>query len=148
MTHSMTGGPVRTWLYVSEAQLAPDQANSMVGDIVHVSRLRNSSLGVTGALVFSGTRFAQLLEGGEEEIGQLRASIRLDRRHRSVTTVQEGWRSSRLFSDWSLVYSGPSRYVGRILEKVDLTGQLSPDGAAADLLKLFAEFSSSQLSRV
>jgi hypothetical protein len=129
------------WVYVSQATFAKEQAYDIVSEIVDFSRPRNASLGVTGALVFNGTRFSQLLEGGEAEVLELQRSIRRDLRHDQITTVQMGTGEKRLFGSWSLVYSGPSRFLGRILDNIELNRNLQARSPRRELLELFSEFS-------
>ena len=106
-----------------------------VGEIVAVSRSRNASLGVTGALFHSGARFAQRIEGPPAAIEDLRLSILADPRHDSITVLEHGPCAARLFADWSLAYSGQSRFFAGILEAVAIDGA-APDQTAVDAVAL------------
>lgn len=108
------------WIYVSRATFACADRNDIAADIANLSRARNASLEVTGALVFSGERFAQLLEGSEAGVSTLKASILRDPRHADITTIATETDTTRMFEDWSLLYSASSRYLGRILDTVVL----------------------------
>jgi hypothetical protein len=113
------------WLYVSRCRLPSAWAPKAIRDIVAISRARNSGLNVTGALLFTGSRFAQYLEGAQEAIEQLQASIRRDPRHHAVSTVDENEAATRRFGDWSLAYAGPSLFVADKVETVlDNAGEL------------------------
>ncbi|MEO5698467.1 MAG: BLUF domain-containing protein [Burkholderiaceae bacterium] len=88
-------------LYLSE--LAPDRSAGVVKDIFSLSRRRNPSYGITGALLFDGGRFCQLLEGPEKQVQRLMQCIREDERHVHVEVLGEhrklderrlnGWRA-------------------------------------------------------
>lgn len=99
-------------LYVSEAVPAAGGGDP-VGEIVAASRERNAALGITGALIFTGGHFAQVLEGSPEAVEELMANIRCDPRHRNVRTVEMVNVPERRFPGWSLAYSGHSSFVDR-----------------------------------
>jgi Sensors of blue-light using FAD len=75
-------------LYVSH--LAPGADFAVVKGIVDVARLRNPAHGITGALLFDGERFCQLIEGAEHEVGALMQSIGRDPRHTNVRVLFSG----------------------------------------------------------
>jgi hypothetical protein len=100
-------------IYVSRSLLNfPDEA-AEVDRIVGVSVARNEGLSVTGALIFTGKRFAQVLEGPESSLDELMNSIRRDPRHTDLTVVQQTPVAERRFAGWSMAYSGASTYVNR-----------------------------------
>jgi len=74
--------------YVS--QLQPDSDIGVVKDIVAVSRRANPTRGITGALVFDGEHFGQLLEGHEADVVALMRRIAADPRHRRLTILFSG----------------------------------------------------------
>lgn len=102
-------------LYVSTRCHGADDGATHVQDIVAISRPRNASLDVTGALVATPGSFAQILEGPETHLAELMASIRRDQRHRDIRLVDLGGRSKRDFAGWSLAYSGESSRVSRAI---------------------------------
>lgn len=69
-------------LYIS--RLGPGCNFSVVREIVELARRTNPALGITGALLFDGERFCQLLEGGEPEVQTLMRRIEADPRHTRV----------------------------------------------------------------
>ncbi|MBZ9649241.1 BLUF domain-containing protein [Sphingobium sp. 3R8] len=133
----------KTWLYISVPEL-PDDAHAVALDaIVGVSRIRNANLNVTGALIFSGSRFAQLIEGPVDSVAILREAIERDVRHRSVTTIEASAANGRLFEGWSLAYCGHSTFVDRELRRIsDQHGQ-DAAGASRNLKLVLTEFSRS-----
>ena len=133
---------IRCLLYVSESCLSwPDDAHE-VDDIVASARPRNEQLGLTGALIYTRTHFAQVLEGEAEAIAAKMASIRTDSRHRNLCVVADEPIEARHFPDWTMAYSGPSFYVDRQIRPL-LTDAADPARrrrAAAGLLAFIREF--------
>jgi len=105
-------------LYVSTSRLPQAEADDIVASIIDVARRRNSREGITGALLFTGSSFAQVLEGKAEAITALMADIRRDRGHHEIEIVQQGRVSSPQFARWSMAYCGRSTYVRQLVEAV------------------------------
>ena len=105
--------PVTSLLYVSRSLLHLPRDEHELEAIVNVALDRNAKLLVTGALVFTGKRFAQVLEGSAGAVDELMTSICRDRRHTDVDVVQVVELEKRRFPDWSMAYCGPSTYVDR-----------------------------------
>lgn len=133
----------KTWLYISVSALPADAYAMVLDAIVEVSRRRNADLGVTGALLFSGSRFAQLIEGPADSVAILRAAIERDVRHRNVTTIEAGAVDDRLFEGWSLAYSGQSTFVDRELRWIGEQHVQDAPGASRNLKLVLTEFSRS-----
>lgn len=131
---------VFSWIYVSQSLLTPAQVDTVIPDIVAVSRKRNAGLAVTGALVLAGERFAQLLEGERAAVEELQASIRGDVRHAQVTDIEERFRKDRWFGNWSLQYVGRSNFFSRLLSAIELGADRQNPLAAADVQQLFAGY--------
>ena len=96
--------------YVSEAVLADDcDPAEQIDSILRRSRWWNESVGITGALFFNRTLFAQVLEGPHREVERLFQQIRSDPRHREVIRID--WRQieSRQFAQWSMAFVGSDR---------------------------------------
>ncbi|MEO1968412.1 MAG: BLUF domain-containing protein [Sphingomonadaceae bacterium] len=129
------------WVYVSEAMFSIQEAQRVIQDIIELSVSRNASLGITGALIFTGNRFSQLLEGPKAAVVDLKASILADRRHAKVTTLPLALGPDRMFQAWSLAYYGPSRFLGRLLEGVQLQQQQHSKAVCMDIARMFMEFS-------
>lgn len=137
------GTAVAFWLYASRSTLAAGAAEAEVARIVEVSLGRNPGLRVTGALIFTGQRFAQYIEGPSESLADLRASIARDPRHRDIVTLLEGKEPERRFAGWTLAYAGPALYVSRTIERpLAAAGSGRPDGAD-QLVRLMREFARS-----
>lgn len=69
-------------LYAS--QLAPTSRMSSVSDIITMSRVANRTRALTGALIFDGEYFCQLLEGAQPQVVGLMDRIAADVRHINV----------------------------------------------------------------
>lgn len=128
------------WFYISTSRLQPSQIDQSIQDIVNVSTSRNLSLGVTGALLFTGQRFAQYLEGPPAALAELKESICRDERHEAVHTIASGPADHRRFLGWSLAYAGPSRFVAGKVEEA-LTDALNEGAEKIETLaELLAGF--------
>jgi hypothetical protein len=100
MVHTET---VFQLLYVS--QLAPGRKSSCVSDIVSVSRAANAARGITGALIFDGEYFCQLIEGDEVAVRALMQRIEHDPRHVNVVPLfSRQDRNMRLTRSWRSGY--------------------------------------------
>jgi hypothetical protein len=132
---------VYTLLYVSKTLLVFPGGEAEVAAIVAASQSRNAGLDVTGALISTGTYFAQLLEGPREGVEALMESINADPRHmqpRIIRIAQE----ERRFPGWALVYAGYASVVDRHI--APLFSSLPPADAAhlaQRLITLMEEFS-------
>jgi hypothetical protein len=130
-----------SWLYVSTSRLNAEEAMDEVEKIVTVSRPRNRDLEVTGALMFTGERFVQLLEGPADGIVALQDSIFRDRRHEKVITIRSDDVDDREFLGWSLAYAGPSRLVAKVVADGIAESERDPTDGSDILLRLLHKFS-------
>lgn len=99
------------WLYISRCTVEPVWTATMVETLVAQAVGRNASLGLTGALLFTGTHFLQALEGPPGALALMRATIAEDLRHTELVTLDEGTIQERRFAGWSLAYAGGSVYL-------------------------------------
>ncbi|AWN37990.1 BLUF domain-containing protein [Methylobacterium radiodurans] len=76
--------------------------------ILESSRRRNGEHGISGVLVYTGTGFLQVLEGGQVEVLAVFERLLVDRRHRSVSVIEMGEAERRLFGTWSMGFLGAS----------------------------------------
>ncbi|WP_404480548.1 BLUF domain-containing protein [Novosphingobium sp. BL-52-GroH] len=130
------------WLYASRSRLLPETAGAEIEHLVAMAHERNARLDVTGALLYTGNRFAQYIEGPTASVDALRASIHRDPRHDDITTIEMGIPQSRLFGSWSLAFGRRSQYFEGLIEKAlqdFLSG--SPDGHRP-LMRLLKECAS------
>ena len=129
------------WFYISTSRMGDTQVDELVRQIVDVSRPRNRLLRVTGALLFTGRRFAQYLEGSPAAVGELKQSIIRDARHEDVRTIASGPYDVRRFLTWSLAYAGPSRFIANKVEDAlndALRGNIDKVEPLAEMIASFA----------
>jgi hypothetical protein len=129
------------WLYLSISNLIDGAQARAIDDILTVSRRLNADLDVTGALILSGSRFAQLIEGPPEHVALLRSAIERDARHRDIHTLEAAEVECRQFADWSLAYSGSSTFVDLELRRIGVESRRDAAGAMRSLKMLLSEFS-------
>lgn len=90
-------------LYASE--LAPAMPSNVVGQILRQSRERNHQRHITGALLFDGERFCQLLEGEPAPVQALMSDIERDPRHCRLNLMLRAEADSpRLLTLWQCGY--------------------------------------------
>lgn len=123
-------------LYVSQAAQALDEGG--VNPIVDIAMSRNQTLDVTGALLFTGPHFAQVLEGPRAGVEELMVSIERDERHFDVDVLEVADIRERRFPQWSLAYAGPSLFVERHLRT--LVEQREEHSSPRRLIDLMQEF--------
>jgi hypothetical protein len=102
-------------LYLSHSLIPAGDEMPVVQDIMSVAVRRNLANGITGALVFTGRDFAQVLEGPESQVAQVMGSILLDRRHDNVRILARQDVSTRSFPNWGMAQVASTAEVqGRI----------------------------------
>ena len=97
-------------VYTSKNLLQGPDAETTVAvtQILATSQRNNSAVDVTGALMFNGGAFAQVLEGPRRSVEQTFERIQRDWRHGDVTVLQCGPVEERGFADWSMAFVGHS----------------------------------------
>lgn len=134
-------GPVTSLLYVSNSLLERSDEERALDDIVATALSRNAALSVTGALLFTRRHFAQVLEGSENAVEELMASIRKDKRHHVIDVIEVVEIEKRRFPDWSMAYSGRSSYIDRVIQPLGSSSGGSDRAAlTVRLLRLMQEF--------
>ena len=74
--------------------------------ILASARKNNSSLNITGALLYNGGNFAQVLEGPLASVERIFEVIQRDHRHSEVTVVHSAPTTGRDFPEWSMAFTG------------------------------------------
>lgn len=74
-------------------------------DLLAKSRANNSSIDVTGMLLYTERSFFQILEGEPAVVDALFAKISLDKRHTKVITIIRETIPKRSFGEWSMGYA-------------------------------------------
>jgi hypothetical protein len=83
-----------------------DQVGAEVQQILEVSRRNNQRVGVTGALLFNCSCFAQVLEGPLNAVEETFERIQRDTRHADVTVLELAMAPVREFPAWSMAFAG------------------------------------------
>ena len=101
-----------------------------VQKILASSRRNNVREGVTGALLFNGEWFAQVLEGPLAKVEATFERIQRDPRHADVTVLESGVASCRVFADWSMAYAGADETQRSRMKALSFDGVLENPSAA------------------
>lgn len=70
--------------------------------ILEKARQNNTSMGVTGLLLYHDGSILQILEGDEDTVKSLYTTIAKDSRHRNIIKMVTGTCDERHFPDWSM----------------------------------------------
>lgn len=87
-------------------RMSDAEASSAVAQILATSQRNNAEVGVTGALMFNGGAFAQVLEGPRQGVERTFERIQRDQRHGDVTVLECGPTEARGFANWSMAFVG------------------------------------------
>jgi blue light- and temperature-responsive anti-repressor len=134
MRRATTPGSLYRLIYRSReviSRVVPDAATGEglqreLRTIVSSARWRNKADNVTGALLFTDTGFAQILEGPREVVERTFERIAADHRHVDVTVLSFTPTQRRSFPDWPMAFCGQS-----VLGPLDALGYLSDSGVFA-----------------
>ncbi|MCB1143444.1 MAG: BLUF domain-containing protein [Leptospiraceae bacterium] len=80
----------------------PECTDDEIKKILDSAMRNNGKHNVTGVLLYSQTKFLQVLEGEEDEIVKLYESIKTDKRHRNVIMVSLKPIEERFFPSWQM----------------------------------------------
>ena len=122
-------------IYVSHGLLSENEAQAAIKDIIAASLVRNARENITGALLYTGANFVQILEGPEAAVGRLMDGIKRDPRHDQVEVLETMTSVPRLFEGWSMAYIGDSLYVRRHVEAL-LTEPQGSHGLVAAIRRM------------
>lgn len=89
-------------IYVSVAD--PTIGEGEIADIVTTAQRNNARDDITGALIYNGQNFMQLLEGPAIKVDACLAAIRDDRRHSGMVEIRRRAIDSREFAQWTMLY--------------------------------------------
>lgn len=123
-------------VYRSRSAIAGDAeaVRRAVEAVVAVSRRRNAEVGVTGAMLFAGLHFVQVLEGPAAAVEAIFDRICCDLRHSSIAVVECGPVLEPAFGGAPMSYLIPDAAVGTALDR--LAGEAEGVDAAAAAMKL------------
>lgn len=95
---------LRRVVYVSHALPEAATTQEMLAQILAAARRNNARVGVTGALLYSARRFAQVLEGPPEAVEEIFETIQCDTRHDQIAVLDVSSPAERAFADWSMAF--------------------------------------------
>ncbi len=107
-----------------------------IDDILRTSQRNNARVGVTGALIFTGNAFGQVLEGPIEQVEEIFDRIQGDPRHCDVTVLDICEVTERSFTGWAMGYVGFDQAEDDPFRDFDPTVLRSQTPAAVELCDL------------
>lgn len=129
----MRGGQLLSVTYVSVAD--PSISDEEIASILVSARRNNVRDELTGALVYNGHNFLQLLEGPDEKVEACLAVIRDDARHSGMIEVRRRTIEARDFGEWAMLYDPRFEWRDDGLSRLAADGRID----AVDE-KIFANF--------
>jgi hypothetical protein len=94
---------LRSVIYVSVAD--PLIGEDDIAALVEQAQRNNERDALTGALIYNGHNFMQLLEGPADKVEACLALIRSDTRHSGMTEIRRRDVDARDFALWSMLYT-------------------------------------------
>lgn len=94
--------------YISKNMIEGDKQilQSQIESILTSASNNNVKLGITGALLYSGGYFCQVIEGEEDNLESIFETIQQDSRHAEITVLNFEKTNERNFSEWSMAFAG------------------------------------------
>lgn len=104
-------------------------ADPLIGDedsaAILVSACRNNARDeLTGALVYDGHNFLQLLEGPDDKVEACLATIRSDPRHSGMAEVRRRTVETRDFGEWAMLYDPRFEWQDEGLARLAANGRI------------------------
>jgi hypothetical protein len=132
-------------IYCSE--LSADYDLKEVYKILHKSRESNTTIGVSGYLLYGSNNFMQVIEGPEASIKGLWKKISQDSRHHNIKVLSETMIKNLNYDTWSMGFANLTDNLHptlkEILDEVGLLGDFNPYVLDAKkglkILRLFAK---------
>jgi len=111
--------------------------DASIASILSGARSANKAANVSGALLFNGTAFAQLLEGPIAAVEQIFEKIQCDDRHDNVVLLRNAEAPDRIFEDWSMAYADPEAVSEHENATIDLDQAFTaPETSAPHIVNL------------
>ena len=125
--------PLLRLIYGSENHLrGPDpEIVAELDQIMACSRRNNEAAGITGALLFTGATFTQVLEGPRAEVELTFERISQDIRHGGVMLIDLHPCQERAFASWSMTLLDSRDWSGSDRLELDRLGGVRPADPAA-----------------
>lgn len=127
---SLSTSPLHRFMYLSD--LAPAMPSTTVGQILRQSRERNQRLAMSGALLFDGGRFCQLLEGDPATAQTVMRRIAQDARHCNVQLLLDRLEEApRLMTQWRCGYADHEAF-----DAIRIAALVGPEHGTSEFLRL------------
>ena len=130
MPYASTSKVLHRLIYFStfspEFPTGREQQDQEIANIVRVSILNNSKVGLTGLLLAHQNWFLQVLEGPADRLMTCYGAIVLDPRHLDPTLMGVGPIPKRNFYNWDMCSRRLTKANDAILEALDVNGPFSP----------------------
>lgn len=139
----MTDEPIFRLIYGSENRLRGSAAelDAGIGTIMASSTRNNGTAGITGALLFTGSHFTQVLEGPRSKVERTFERISQDFRHGEVVLIDLQEARERAFASWSMTLldtrAWPSPAANEVAGLAALAADDAPGQPIVELLKRF-----------
>ncbi|WP_428628461.1 BLUF domain-containing protein [Sphingopyxis sp.] len=114
-------------IYISVAD--PLIGEDDIAALLVKARRNNQRDALTGALIFNGHNFLQLLEGSPDKVEACLAVIRSDPRHSGMIEIRRRTVEERAFAEWSMLYDPHFHGHDDALGRLAATGRLDPQDA-------------------
>lgn len=114
-------------IYISVAD--PLIGEQDIAALLVQARRNNRRDALTGALIFNGHNFLQLLEGPRDKVEACLTVIRGDLRHHGMVEIRRRAIDERSFAEWSMLYDAQFRGHDDNLARLAVRGQLDPQDA-------------------
>lgn len=121
-------------IYVSRSKVAGPEAPAALNAILATSRDHNARHDITGALLFSQTRFTQVLEGEETVVKALLERIRHDPRNEELNVIMFSYPDRRRFEGWAMGYAGLTPEMDERLDPLIRSGVGRPASKEAQVM--------------
>ena len=114
-------------IYISVAD--PSIGEQEIAALLVQARRNNQRDALTGALIYNGHNFLQLLEGPGDKVEACLALIRQDPRHHGVSEIRRRDIDERSFAEWSMLYDPQFHGHDDNLARLAVSGRLDPQDA-------------------
>jgi hypothetical protein len=126
----------------------PSSIAAEVQSILTASQRNNPRLQLTGALIFNGGVFAQVLEGPNGSVEATFEKIQQDQRHGDVQVLAFDRADDRVFEKWSMGFFGQSREGQDVFGHIAKATGFSTDGLeGARLFQIIREIAFDEEAR-
>lgn len=126
-------------VYYSRVAIGQDQdeISGNLKSILASSARNNRAAGVSGALLFNRTYFAQVLEGDRKAITTTFCRIAADPRHSDLVILKAEPINQRVFELWSMGHVGHTDISESLFLRYGTTPELNPAKMSAESLTTF-----------